>query len=41
MKDRIKINITKDANNIKSANFYNAIGIYVFKPAAKEWSNTI
>ena len=35
MKDRIKINITKDANNIKSANFYNAIGIYVLNQQLK------
>ena len=35
MKDRIKINISKDANNIKSANFYNSIGIYVLNQQLK------
>jgi hypothetical protein len=35
MKDRIKINISKDANNIKSANFYNAIAIYVLNQQLK------
>ena len=29
MTNRIKINISKDANNTKSASFYNEIGLYV------------
>ena len=35
MTETIKINISKDANNIKSADFYNAIGLYVLNQQLK------
>ena len=35
MTETIKINISKDANNTKSADFYNAIGLYVLNQQLK------
>ena len=35
MTETIKINISKDANNTKSANFYNVIGLYVLNQQLK------